>query len=414
MSSPSVSAIEQFEELEASLWAQTRLCFEQIEDWRGKRGKRHPLVDVVLISLIAMICGADDADEIADWAETHQSWLRDWFALEHGTPSQDTVLRIFAALNPIALRDAFAAFVELLRGDGQNGHIAIDGKTLRGSFDTASGKAAIHMVSAWLNGNGLVLGQMKTDAKSNEITTIPALLKQLRLNGSTVTIDAAGCQKEIVRTIIEGDGNYVLAVKGNQPTLQQDIIALFHEARDERQRSFEEMGRPHLEFAESTDGGHGRIEKRAAYLCKDLSWLSTAETWPGLAAVGMVTSEVTNELSGKVSHDQRFFIASNPTLTAGALLQCVRNHWGIESQLHWVLDVDFGEDGSRIRAGFAAENLAVIRHTALNLLRRERSDKRSIKRKRKRCGWQLDYLKTVLGAQPAVEIQNTEPTVKLS
>jgi len=399
---PPIRAIEQFEALEATLWDRTRDCFEGLEDWRKERGKRHPLADVVLIALIAMICGADDADEISAWAEEHTEWLSPWFSLEHGTPSQDTFLRVFAALEPKALRETFAKFVELLVSPERRGHIAIDGKTLRGSFDAASGKAAVHVVSAWLNDLGLVLGQVKTEAKSNEITAIPLLLKQLRLEGCTVTIDAAGCQKEIARAIVDGGGHYVLAVKGNQPTLHQDILKLFAEGRDARRRSRDELERPRIESVEDTDNGHGRVEKRTAYLSRDLSWLSTAEAWPGLRAVGMVASESMHERTGKRSEDQRTFIVSDAELNAAGLLKHVRDHWGVESKLHWVLDVDFGEDASRVRAGFAAENLAVLRHTALNLLRHEKSYTKSVKLKRKRCAWRRDYLLSVLGA-PVVQ-----------
>lgn len=290
---------------------------------------------------------------------------------------------MLAALEPSELRASFDSFVEVLNAPGQGGHIAIDGKTLRGSFDTATGKAAIHMVSAWLNDKGLVLGQVKRDAKSNEITAIPKLLKRLRLKGCTVSIDAAGCQKEIAGAIIKGEGNYLLAVKGNQPTLHEDILKQFKEAFDGRRRTADELARPVIETAQETDGGHGRIEKRTAHLSKDLSWLTTAESWPGIAAVGLVVSESPHETTGKVSHDERTFIASDSSLTAGRLLQGVREHWGVESRLHWVLDVDFGEDASRVRVGYAAENLAVMRHAALNLLRNAPHGKGSLKLRRR-------------------------------
>lgn len=399
--SPELRALDLLEDLDAALWERTRACFESLHDPRAERGKRHPLSDVLLIALIAMIGGADDADEIALWAEEHQDWLSPWFELSHGTPSQDTFLRVFALLDPKSLHKAFTAFSELLFEAAQGGHVAIDGKTLRGSFDTASGKKAIHLVNAWLNELGVVLGQVKTDTKSNEITAIPELLEQLRLDGCTVSIDAAGCQREIARVIAEQNADYVLAVKGNQPTLQEDILRLFREARDDRRRSVDEIDRPQVTTAESTDSGHGRLEKRTASLCRDLSWLTTAEDWPNLAAVGMVECESTHELSGKQSTERRVFITSAQEMTAERFMKCAREHWGIETSLHWVLDVDFGEHASRIRSGYAAENIAVIRKAAMNLLKHEKSDRRSLKLKRKRCSWNYEYLKKVLGAAEA-------------
>jgi hypothetical protein len=258
-----MSAIECFEAVEASLWDRTRACFEGLEDPRAERGKRHRLADVLLLALLGMFCGADNADELAGWAEDNEEWLSEWFAFEHGTASPDTFLRVAAALDPAHLRDALTRFLEVLAPQAR-GHVAIDGKTLRGSFDTATGGGAIHMVSAWMSDLGLVLAQMKTETKTNEIRTIPALLERLRLKGCTVTIDAAGCQKAIAADIVKHQADYILAAKDNQPTLPEDIRTVIREGMDERRRSADEIPRPRLQVFEDVDSGHGRIEKRTA------------------------------------------------------------------------------------------------------------------------------------------------------
>ena len=268
--------------------------------------------------------------------------------------------------------------------------IALDGKTLRRSHNRNSGKAAIHLVSAWATENSLVLGQTKVDAKSNEITAIPELLNLLDVSGCIVTIDAMGCQKKIAQRIVSREADYVLAVKENQGRLLEDVKDLFSCGQ---RTGFE--GMPH-DFCQTLNKGHGRIETRRCWTLDDpdqLSYVETGREWPGLRSIGMVTAE--RREGGRVSVESRYYISSLGS-DAGRLLQATRSHWGIENSLHWVLDLSFREDESRVRTGKAPENLALIRHLALNLLRQDRASKTSIKARRKQAGWDNDYLLTIL------------------
>jgi predicted transposase YbfD/YdcC len=378
-------------------------CFGALPDPRHDRGVRHLLHDLLVIVLLAEMCGAEDAEDIEEWARVNEDWLRGFLELPHGIPSADTYLRVMQALEPRAFRQSFAEWVNRLRSASGSttvgGHVAVDGKTLRGSFDTASGTSAIHMVSAWLAGCGLVLGQTKTNTKSNEITAIPELLAMLDLREVTVTIDAMGCQRAIAAQIADAGGYYVLAVKDNQPTLHRNVQEFFADARKER-RSLEDGPRPELDHTEETDAGHGRIETRACWVSPDLSFVEDAAKWKNLRAVGVVEATRTEVLSGKTSCEPRYYITNLPDVSAERLNALVRGHWGIENRLHWVLDVTFGEDASRVRTRNAAENFATIRHMAMNLLR-EAPGKKSIKTRRKRCGWDRGFLLAVLGFQGA-------------
>jgi predicted transposase YbfD/YdcC len=360
------------------------------------------LHDILVIVLLAEMCGAEDAEDIEEWAGVNETWLRGFLELPHGIPSPDTYLRVMQALEPRAFRQAFMEWVNRLRSASGSmtvgGHVAVDGKTLRGSFDTASGTSAIHMVSAWLADCGLVLGQTKTNTKSNEITAIPELLAMLDLRGVTVTIDAMGCQRAIAEQIADAGGYYVLAVKDNQPTLHRNVQEFFVDAGKER-RSLEDGPQPQLDHASETDGGHGRVETRECWVSPDLSFVEDAAKWKDLRAVGMVAATRTEVLSGKRSCEPRYYITNLPEVTAERLNALVRGHWGIENCLHWVLDVTFSEDASRVRTRNAAENFATIRHMAMNLLRAAPGRKTSIKTRRKRCGWDRGFLLAVLGFQ---------------
>ena len=268
--------------------------------------------------------------------------------------------------------------------------IALDGKTLRRSHDRNSGKEAIHLVSAWASGNSLVLGQTKVDGKSNEITAIPQLLKVLDVSGCIVTIDAMGCQKRIAQQILIGEADYVLAVKENQGRLLEDVKDLFSCGR---RTGCEGMNH---DFFQTVDKGHGRIETRRCWTIDDpeqLSWLETRLAWPGLRSIGMVQSK--RRIGERESLESRYYISSLDS-DAKRLLQATRSHWGIENRVHWVLDLSFREDESRVRAGHSAENLAIVRHMALNLLRKDRTSKTSIKARRKLAGWDNEYLLTIL------------------
>ena len=316
-----------------------------LPDPRRGQGKRYPLRTVIVTALMAMVCGADDAEAMALWGRCNAEWLGGFLDMPHGPPTQDVFLAVFGALDPEAFSTTFRAWASLLtlRLQDQDRHIAVDGKTSRHTFDSERGQSAIHTVSAWLCGAGLVLGQRKTGEKSNEITAIPELLRVLDIRGATVTIDAMGCQTEIAKTITDGGGNYLIAVKDNQPTLRQDIEMTFAQAADDRMRSRDEPERPVVEIFEENDKGHGRIEKRIVELCRDLTWLTTAERWSGLAFVARVTRERTVLATGKTSVETAYYIGSNREQNAETAGHTIRAHWGIETELHWVLDSPFAK-----------------------------------------------------------------------
>lgn len=361
----------------------------QLPDPRVRRTRRHALVDILVITVCAVICGADDWVAIARFGRAKRRWFRQFLALPHGIPSHDTFGRVFAALDPQAFHAAFLAWVQsvatLLPGDV----IAIDGKTLRRTFDTASQKAAIHMVSAWATAQGLCLGQVKTDAHSNEITAIPKLLDVLALAGRIVSLDAIGCQPAIAKRIRDRGGDYVFSLKANQARLYTDVAALFTEAEA---HGF--AGLPHT-TAETVDGDHGRIEHRQAWAIGDLVYLTSRRRWPGLRSVLRV--DATRTVGARTTRETRYFISSLPP-DAAHLARIVRGHWRIENELHWVLDVAMHQDHTRIRTGHAPENLATLHHIALNLLKQERTEKLGIKNKRLAAGWDHDYLLRVIMA----------------
>ena len=315
--------------------------------------------------------------------------------MPHGVPCADTFGRVFARIDPEQFRDCFRDWVSSVNRLTKGQVIALDGKTLRRSHDRNLGKEAIHMVSAWASENSLVLGQTKVDEKSNEITAIPELLKLLDLSGCIVTIDAMGCQKKIARQIVSQEADYVLAVKENQGRLLEDVEDLFSCGQ---RTGFEDMEH---DFCQTLDKGHGRIETRRCWTIDDpeqLSYVETGRYWPGLRSIGMVTAE--RRRGDQVSVESRYYISSLES-DAGRLLQTTRSHWGIENRLHWVLDLwvldlSFREDESRVRTENASENLAIIRHLALNLLRKDRTSKVSIKARRKLAGWDNDYLLSIL------------------
>jgi len=363
--------------------------FTRLPDPRVRRTRRHALVDILVITVCAVICGADDWVAIARFGRAKRTWFRQFLALPHGIPSHDTFGRVFAALDPQAFHAAFLAWVTTVATALPDDVIAIDGKTLHRTFDTASHKAAIHMVSAWATAQGLCLGQVKTDAKSNEITAIPALLDVLALAGRIVSIDAMGCQPAIARRIRDRGGDYVLSLKANPPRLHEDIQALFTEAEA---HGFRDL--PHT-AAETVDADHGRLEVRRAWATDDLAWLSQRRRWPGLRSVLRVDAART--IGDHTTVETRYFISSLPP-DAAHLARVVRAHWTIENGLHWVLDVAMHQEHTRIRTGHAPENLATLHHIALNVLKQERTEKLGIKNKRLAAGWDHDYLLRVIMA----------------
>lgn len=364
-------------------------CFEPLTDPRMPGKIRHRLTDVITIAICAVIAGADTYTAIEEYGKAKYEWLKGFLELPHGIPSHDTFGNIFSALSLREFEECFSSWIRSVFRSADGLRIAIDGKRLCSSYDCSSGKAAIHMVSAWANENRLILGQVKTDENSNEIRAIPELLNVLEINGAVITIDAMGTQKEIVSQIKEKGGDYVLALKGNQGNLYGDVRLFFEDAME---NGFGESG---YDSSRTVEKDHGRIETREYYITSDIEWLFGKESWKGLRSIGMVKSQ--REIGDKVGTEIRYYITS---LRADAeqFGIAVRGHWGIENSVHWVLDVVFREDDCRIRKGYASENLSVIRRIALNLLGQEKSIKKGIAVKRQRAGWDNEYLLKVLRA----------------
>jgi predicted transposase YbfD/YdcC len=364
--------------------------FASLPDPRLARHRWHNLSDILVIAVCAVLCGAESFPAIEDFGHEREAWLKQFLELPEGIPSHDTFNRVLRLLDPVPFQACFLNWMQAVAAATAGEVVAIDGKALRRSFDKGRAKRAIHMVSAWATANGVVLGQRKVDTKSNEITAIPALLDLLALKGCIVTIDAMGCQRAIAQKIVEQGADYVLALKGNQPTLAQAVARFFVTGPGA------EAHRTQSAYHEQTEQGHGRVETRCAWISEELDAELTAAAWPGLCSIGMV--EATRTLGGETSVEQRFYLSSLPA-QAAQFAHAVRNHWGIENRLHWTLDVTFREDQSRLRTGHGAENFAVLRHIALNLLRQEPSMK-SMPRKRLACALNPDYLlKVLLGEQ---------------
>ncbi len=365
--------------------------FQGLTDPRMEGKISHNLIDIVMIAISAVLSGAESWTEIELFGQAKKEWLSTFLELPNGIPSHDTFREVFRRLDPVEFEKHFLMWVQAIT-EKVEGLICIDGKQLRRSHDKSSGKKAIYMVSAWANENKLVLGQRKVDEKSNEITAIPKLLDVLMLAGCIVTIDAMGCQTDIAQKIIDKEGNYVLSVKKNQKTLLSDIIGIF-----EMVESIDFAAVIH-NYYKSTEKAHGRLETRECWVITDpeyLSLLQGQDNWAGLKAI--VKVKATRHHTKKEVF--RYYIASIDE-KAKFLLNTIRGHWGIENQLHWVLDVVFREDDSRARSENSAENFAVLRHIALNLLRSEKTTKRSIKSKRFKCALSTQYLeKVLLGAK---------------
>jgi predicted transposase YbfD/YdcC len=359
--------------------------FEEIPDPRVERARLHELQDVLTMALFAVLCGCDTFVDIAEFAEANEDWFEEHLKLAHGVPSHDTFTRVFARMDPVAFEGAFQKWVRAL-GEGFGGNVAIDGKTLRRSFDAASGKGPLHLVGAFATESRVVLGQVATRAKSNEIKAIPELLALMELKGCTVTIDAIGCQQEIAARLVGQKADYVLGLKENQAGMLKDVREWFEEARRD--------GFKGVPTTTGVEKDHGRIETRTLWATEDLSTYLDTEKWEGLRSVAMLES--VREVGEKRTMETRWFISSLPA-EPERLLKAIRGHWAIENSLHWSLDVTFREDDSRVRKGHADQNLAVIRRIALNLLKKPR-DKKSIRLRRKRCSWDLAYMLRLLAA----------------
>lgn len=362
--------------------------FDELEDPRMNRTKRHSLSDILVITICAVICGADEWTEIELFGKSKGKWFKTFLELPNGIPSHDTFGRVFSRLNPKQLEQCFQRWMAAMAQCSGGQLIAIDGKTIRRSSNKADNKSAIHLVSAWSETNHLVLGQLATDEKSNEIKAIPQLLKMLDITDSVVTIDAMGCQRAIAQQIVKQKGHYVLQVKKNQEKLH-----------DLMQETFDELigqGIPGVGYAchEDVDAGHGRIETRRIWTTDWTGWYADRDKWKGLRS--FVCVESIREVNGKSSTERRYYISDLDGRDAKAMLGYIRGHWGIENKLHWSLDVTFREDDLRQRVGHSAENLSRIRRLALNLLRQDKSVKVGAKAKRLKACLEEEYLLRIL------------------
>ena len=385
--------------LPETILRQLVLSLSVVEDPRWPRGTRHPLVNVLTIAVLGCMCRCDDAEALEDWGKKEADWLVDFLDMPHGIPSQDVFLRVLAAIDPASFRQAFHAWVgEVFTLLGIEQQLAIDGQTHRGSGDKGKGKKPVHMVHALVCETGLVMGQVATDEKSNEITAIPALLELLDLRGALVSIDAMGTQVKIARQIVKAGGDYLLALKGNQSSLLTEVEAAFEEALDDRQRTVDEIPPPRVMTDTEVDGGHGRIETRMARVLTDFEpWVPEMHRWAGLRSLVAVTATREDLATGKEATETRYYVSSRE-LSATEANERVRAHWLVENQLHWCLDMTFGQDACRIRTGHATENFAVVRHFALNLIRNYKGDRYSVPRRRRLCDYDRDYRSRVLQA----------------
>ena len=366
-------------------------AFAGLSDPRQSAKVLYPLPEIMLLLLCATLAGADDFVEIAVWGEQNLGFLRRLLPFQHGIPSHDTLGEVIAMLDPAVFRDCFTGWVAGLRKPVPEAVgpevIAIDGKTSRRSHARRKGREPLHLLSAWAGRQRLVLGQQAVDGKSNEITAIPRLLERLELAGALVTIDAIGTQNEIARTILERGGDYLLALKANRPATYKDVEAFFADPPPNAIKAYT-----------TTDGEHGRVEVRRHAVCHDVAWLFSDRRYPGevafpgLVMIGMVEAET--ERAGKTARERRYYLCS-AKLDPAAFAHAVRGHWGIENRLHWVLDVVFREDLSRLRTGHGPENMAVVRHMATNLLHRAKPTS-SLKNRRKRAGWNTSYLESLI------------------
>jgi predicted transposase YbfD/YdcC len=352
--------------------------FAELTDPRVERTREHLLEEILLIAIAAVLSGASGWNEIEDYGKAKREWLSTFLRLPGGIPSHDTFNRVFSALDPEELEKGFVGWVASIAQLTAGEVVAIDGKALRGTRQ--AGKTLVHLVSAWANQNNLVLAQRRVDDKSNEITAIPKLLQMLELSGTVVTIDAMGCQRTIAQKIVDQKADYILAVKENQGQLLEEI-----------QDSFRMLAVDTV--AEEVDGGHGRVERRTCSVIGDLSLLEKASQWPSLQGMVRIEAERFHKATGTTERKTRYYITSLPPQAAP---RAIRQHWGIENKLHWVLDVAFGEDLSRKRQGHAAQNFSLLNRIALNLLRQDKTCKLGIHGKRLKAGWDNHYLLKLL------------------
>jgi predicted transposase YbfD/YdcC len=366
--------------------------FSTIEDPRVERTRKHELSDILSIAICAIICGADGWTQVEEFAQCKEEWFKSFLSLPNGIPSHDTFGRVFSSLKPDSFEQCFLEWVNALAQKSEGRLIAIDGKTMRRSVDYASEKAAVHMVNAWCDTNKMVIGQIATETKSNEITAIPKLLELIDLDDAVVTTDAMGCQKEIAKAVIENDGDYILQLKANQTGLHKNAVTLFDECIDDNVYNIQ------YTVASETDGGHGRVEERTLWAVSNVGFLnSEKKNWVGLKS--LICVEAKRSIGDETSVEKRYYISSLTCKNPQNLLKYIRGHWGVENSLHWCLDISFADDERRIRKGYGAENFARLSRIALNLLKQQTKHKVGIKTRRLCCGWNEQYLYRVLTQQ---------------
>lgn len=354
-----------------------------ISDPRAEKNKRHPLETIIFTAICAVICGAESWVDLQRYGELKKEWLSKHVDLSHGVPSHDTFGRFFALLDPQAFQEGFLGWIRRIQEKTQGRIVSVDGKSIRRSHDRARSKEALHLVHAWASENHFLLGEIKTDTKSNEITAIPELLKLLDLEGAIVTVDAMGTQKEIAKDIQDKKADYVMALKGNQGLFYEEVKQYWEDSELKKA----------ADYYETTEKGHGRLEQRRHWSTEDLSWFADKTKWPGLRSIACVEAERT--IQGQGSIEKRYYLSSLQA-DAQELARSVRAHWSVENNLHWVLDVVFREDESRVRIGYAAENFALLRRMALSLIKRDKTSKDSIKGKRFSAGLSDVYLEKML------------------
>ena len=370
-------------------------CFGSMTDPRIVRTREHRLLDILIIGICTMLCGGEGFNDMEDFGRAKYEWLKTFLELPNGIPSHDTFNRVFAALNPSEFLECFLRWTQSLRKNVSQEIVAMDGKALRRALN--KGEGLPYIVSAWAVESGLVLGQLKVAEKSNEITAVPELLRVLELAGCIVTLDAMGCQKKIAREIIESDADYVLALKGNHETVHEEVKTYLDDAIDRWTAAPTPDSEVQLAHVQTVEKDHGRLETRRYWQSDSLDWFADLGQWEGLRSVGVVESR--RELQGQVTTERRYYLCSL-RLDVASFARAVRSHWGVENNVHWHMDVSFGEDQSRARTGFAAENLATLRRLALNLLKRDKTKKRGIRAKQKNAGWDHRYLLLLLGIAP--------------
>lgn len=355
--------------------------FKSLRDPRIARTRKHEFLEILIVAILAVICGAEGWEDMEAFGRAKETWLRTFLTLTHGIPSHDTFRRVFDALAPKQFTACFTAWVQSLAGSLDGKHVVLDGKTLRHSFDRAKGVSALHLVHAWVVGNGLAFSQYATPEGTNELTGLRELLQLLDLQGSVVSIDAMGCQSDVAETIVEKHGDYLLAVKDNQPTLAGKVVEAFEQRKDAQERTF-------------VNKGHGRLERRTVRVLYGVDDAEVVEQWAGVRSLIMV--ERTTETAGKIETGRRYYICSlaGPSVQRAATL--VQNHWTIENGLHWRLDVQTREDDCRVRGRNGAQNLATLRRVAVNLLTRTQTKLGGVRAKQKRAGWSNDFLLDVL------------------